>query len=128
MKTEVASQNENEGNYLGLHAYWDIVGTEMIKRVCDLSGTDFGYFKLMASHFKPCTPARFEKIEAAAKVLTPNSLPDFETCTRTSVREAALTARKIAKQVITGSAIAAERNEAIKRKTRKTNKNSQQST
>ncbi|WP_211440961.1 hypothetical protein [Collimonas humicola] len=84
-------------NSLGLHAWWDIVGTEKVQEVCKQAGILFSYFKMMAYYTKSCTPTTFEKIEAAAKIITPEVLPDYETCTRQSVRIAAKAARLIAK-------------------------------
>lgn len=94
---EATTTTAHDINSLGLHAWWEIVGTEKAQEVCAQAGVLFSYFKMMAYYTKSCTPTTFEKIEVAAKEITPHALPDYETCTRKSVRIAARAARLTAK-------------------------------
>jgi hypothetical protein len=96
---------------LGLQGYRDAITAEQFQQVLDLSGVDIQYFRTRANYSKPCTPKMFERIEQAARKVTPGILPDYDTCTRSSVREAALAAKATVKDAIR----AAERNAAAAR-------------
>lgn len=100
---------------LGLHAYWEAVGTEALHKVLEKSGVSFAYFKMMAYYTKGCGKATFERMEAAAKEITPTILPDYDTCTRKSVREAVLAARHEERLSRKNAAKVAEQSEAAKR-------------
>jgi hypothetical protein len=70
---------------LTLHDYWETVGTDKLREVCAIAGTSFAYYKLMAYHFKGCSPEMMERLEAACAQVTPGVAPDYVLCTRPSL-------------------------------------------
>lgn len=78
---------------LGLRAWADQLGPDALAVVLAAVNLSPVYFNAMALHNKSCTPAMFERIEAACKRLGVDVLPDYELCTRKSVQKGALAAR-----------------------------------
>lgn len=78
---------------LGLRAWAAVIGRAQLRAVLDLAEVSPLHFRAMANYSRTCTPASFERIEAAAKRLQLDALPDCETCIRPSVRRAALAAQ-----------------------------------
>ena len=82
---------------LGLRSWADAIGTDNTRTVLAAAGVSIVYFNAMAAYSKPCTPTMFERIEQAAIAQGVNPLPDYEACTRKSVRQSARVARLAAK-------------------------------
>lgn len=70
---------------MSLRDYADAIGADQLRLVLKTAGTTPAYYRLMAYHFKRCTPDLFERIEAAAAIFTPGVAPDYEHCTRPSI-------------------------------------------
>lgn len=73
---------------LTLHEFWAAIGHAKLAEVCALAGVPATSFKLCAYRIRNCSPEQFEKIEKAAKILTPDAVPGYEVCTRPSIFEA----------------------------------------
>lgn len=82
---------------LGLRHWADTIGLDQTRAVLAAAAVNVVYFNSMANYLKPCTPAMFERIERAAIDLQVAVLPDYETCTRKSVRQSARAAKQAAK-------------------------------
>lgn len=87
---------------LGLRSWADTIGLDSTRAVLEAAGIDRVYFNAMANHTKSCTPAMFERIEQAAIGLGITPLPDYEACTRKSLRVAARAAKVAAKNAQKG--------------------------
>jgi hypothetical protein len=82
---------------LGLRTWADAIGHEQTRAVLAAAEVNIVYFNAMANYTKPCTPSMFERIERAAIGLGVTVLPDYEACTRKSLRAAARAAKVAAK-------------------------------
>jgi hypothetical protein len=82
---------------LGLRTWADAIGTEKTRAVLAAAEVNIVYFNAMANYTKSCTPAMFERIERAAIDLGITTLPDYEACTRKSLRASARAAKAAAK-------------------------------
>jgi len=82
---------------LGLRAWANEIGPVLLSKVLDEANITTLYFACMASYTKPCTPATCERIERACRAHKVGVVPDYETCTRPSVRAAAQRAKQAAK-------------------------------
>lgn len=83
---------------LSLRAWWDAIGDDALARVLEAADVSPLYFRAMASLTRPCKPAMFERIEKAARALTPQFVPDYVFCTRASTRSTILQARRDARE------------------------------
>lgn len=78
---------------LGLRAWATVIGRDKLRRVLAAADINALHFRGMANYGRTCTPASFERIERAALQLGVGVLPDYDTCTRPSVRAAAAAAQ-----------------------------------
>jgi hypothetical protein len=87
-----------------LHAYCRAIGTDLTKQVCAAAGTSFAYFQALAYLTKPCHPAMFARIHAAAEQVTPGIAPDLHLCTDSEVFERARQAKRVATKSLRATA------------------------
>lgn len=81
---------------LGLRAWAELIGPEKLRDTLAAANITPVYFNAMANYSKPCTVTMFEKIEAAALAVA-GCAPDYEACTRKSIRLLAHRAKVLAK-------------------------------
>lgn len=78
---------------LGLRSWADTIGAEKVRAILATANLSVIYFNAMANYTKACTPSMFERIERAALAHGATILPDYEVCTRKSLRTAARAAK-----------------------------------
>jgi hypothetical protein len=78
---------------LGLRSWADDLGLEKTRAILATAGLSTVYFNAMANFTKTCTPSMYERIERAALAHGVTVLPDYEVCTRKSLRVAARAAK-----------------------------------
>jgi hypothetical protein len=86
------------GERMTLRDYGQQVGRNTLDLVLKKAGLTLQYFRLMAYDTKPCSPRTFEKIEKAARAVNPDILPDYEVCTRPTLRGVRLEAKEEARR------------------------------